>query len=92
MACLVLVFSVRAYENAGHHGKASAGRGNHVAHNISVVVLAGPEKPTLALHDSGNSVINQSVEVFDSGSIKFCLVVSIENPLENLLEISVVGL
>ena len=39
-----LELAVRADENAGHHGQGAEGGGDHVAHDVAVVVLAGPDE------------------------------------------------
>ena len=44
MGGLVLIVAVRADQNAGHHGQRAKGGGDHIAHHVAVVVLAGPDK------------------------------------------------
>ena len=83
---LVLVISVRGYENRSHHRKGTEGGGYHVAHDIAVVVLAGPDKAALCFHDAGNGVVDQSVEVGNACFCKFLFVLCIEDLLEDILE------
>ena len=83
---LVLVISVRGYENRSHHRKGTEGGGYHVAHDIAVVVLAGPDKSALCFHDAGNGVVDQSVEVGNACFCKFLFVLCIEDLLEDILE------
>ena len=89
---LVLVISVRGYENRSHHRKGTEGGGYHVAHDIAVVVLAGPDKAALCFHDAGNGVIDQSVEVGNACFCKFLFVLCIEDLLEDILEAVIVSL
>ena len=86
---LVLVLAVRADKNRGHHGKGTECRGDHVAHHVTVVVLAGPDEATLAAHHTCDRVINKGVEVLDAGGLESVLVLR-EHLLEDLTETSVV--
>ena len=87
---LVLEIAVRAYENACHHGKRAEGGGNHIAHNIAVIVLACPDETAFAADDTGNGVINQRVEIGNSESLETLLVFCIVDFLEDILETVVV--
>ena len=83
---LVFIVAVRGYQDRGHHGQGAESRGYHVAHDVSVVVLAGPDVTALGFHDTGYGVVNQGVEIGDSGSFKFFSILAVENLLEDILE------
>ena len=91
VACFKLVFAVGTDEDARHHRKASARGCNHVAHHISVVILARPEHSALAFHNAGNCIVNQRIKIFKSRIFEFRLVLVVKNPLENRLKIAVIG-
>ena len=87
---LILKISLRGYQYRGHHGKrAKCGR-YHVAHNISVIVLACPDKTAICLHNTGYDIIDQTVEIGQAGFLKFILKLCIKDLLENLFKSSIV--
>ena len=83
---LELVLAVRADEDAGHHGEGAEGRGDHVAHHVAIVVLAGPDEAALAADDAGHDVVDEAVEVFDAGGLELGLVLGVIHLLEDVLE------
>ncbi len=90
--CLVLIGSCRRYQRGGHHCKRSEGRRHHIRHHIAVIILQSPDKAALGTNDTSHSIVNQCIEVLDSGSLEFLLVLMIIQILENLLEVSVIRL
>ena len=81
-----LELAVRADENAGHHGQGAEGGGDHVAHDVAVVVLAGPDEAALAADDAGHDVVDEAVEVFQTGGLEPGLVFGVVDLLEDVLE------
>ena len=86
MGGLVLVAAVGAHQHAGHHGKAAEGGGDHVAHHIAVVVLAGPDEAALAADDPGHRVVDEGVEVLDARSLELLLVLRLVDLGKDVLE------
>ena len=86
----VLILPVRIHKNACHHREGSEGRGKHVAHNIAVIILACPDEPAFALHDSRHRVIDQRIEIADLRLLKSFLVFFPENALKDLPESCVI--
>ena len=83
---LVFIVAVRAHQHAGHHGKAAEGGGDHVAHHVAVVVLAGPDKAALTAHHAGHRVVDQSVEVFDARGLELLLILLLVDLGKDVLE------
>ena len=90
MRRLVLVHTTWGYQHGSHHGKRSTGRGYHIAHHISVVILAGPDKTALCLHNTCYRIVDQGIEILDTCRLKFILVLLVINLLENILKIMVI--
>ena len=88
---LILGGAVRGHQHGGHHGKASEGGGDHVAHNVAVVVLAGPDEPALRADDPGHSVIDEGVKVGDAQLLEVRLV-AFKLLLKHPLELAVIDL
>ena len=55
--------AVGGHQDGGHHSQGAESGGDHVAHDIAVVVLAGPDVAAFAADDAGNGVVNEGVEV-----------------------------
>ena len=89
---LVFIHARRGYQNGGHHGEGAEGGGNHIAHHVSVIVLAGPDEAALCLHDAGDDVVDQAVEIGQSQRVELLLILRFINLLENILEGMVVFL
>ena len=92
MSSLILIHTGRRYQYGGHHCQRAACRGYHVTHNIAIIVLAGPDKSALCLHNTGNRIINQCIEILDACCLKFLLVFLIIDILKNIFEIMVIDL
>ena len=90
MGCFIFIASVRRGKDAGHHCKGAEGCGDHVAHNISIIVLQRPYKATLAPDDSGHSIVNESIEILDSLLFKLFLIELLVYILEGKLECFVI--
>ena len=63
MSRLVLIVAIRRYQNRGHHGKGTKGRCHHIAHDITVIILAGPDIAALGLDHPCHRVIDQRIEI-----------------------------
>ena len=87
---LVLVISMRRYENRSHHRKGTECGGHHITHDITIVVFACPDKAALCFHDAGNGIIDQGVEVGNACLCKFLFVLCIEDLLEDIFEAVVI--
>ena len=59
---------------------------DHIAHHVAVIVLAGPDKAALGLHDPGYRIIDQGIEIGDAQPFQTSLIVSVVDLLENILE------
>ena len=92
VTCFVLEFSVRAYKNACHHCKASAGRRNHIAHHVTVIILARPHNAAFVLHYACHAIVNQRIEIFNSGFFKRIFKFCVKNILENRLKVTIIRL
>ena len=88
----VLVVAMGADEHARHHREAAKGARDHVAHHVTVVVLAGPDETALGLHDARDGVVDEGVEVLDAGLLETRAVLGIEDVGEDVLEAVVVDL
>ena len=88
---LILRRAVRRDKHGRHHGKAAEGRGDHVAHDVAVIVLAGPDEAALAADDAGNGVVDEGVEVGNAELLELRAVV-LELLLKDLLELAVIDL
>src|SRR5699024_8506962 len=84
MRGLILVISVGRNKYGSHHGKRTESRGYHIAHHISVIILAGPDETALGFHYAGNNVVDEAVEISKSGFVKLLLELLFIDPLENL--------
>jgi len=66
MGRLVLILPVWRDQHGGHHGQAAKGSADHIAHHISILVLAGPDKTPLGADDPRYRVVNQGIKVGNS--------------------------
>ena len=89
---LVLVNAVGGNKYRGHKSQRTESRRQHIGHNVAVVVLARPNEATLGADHTRYNVVYQSIEVFDTRSLKPGLIVSLVDLRENVLEAVVVGL
>ena len=86
VCCLELEFSVGRYQHGGHHCQRAEGGGNHVGHNVAVIVLARPDVSALTSDNAGDRVVDKGVEILYAKLLKLFLVVLFINILENELE------
>jgi len=63
MCCLCLEVTFRRDQIGRHEPQTSIALGHNVALDVSIVVLARPHKPSLALDHLGHHVVDQSVLV-----------------------------
>ena len=84
--------SVRGDQHGCHHRQRTEGRGHHVGHHVSVVVLAGPEHAAFGLHDAGHGVVDEGEAELDAGLRKPVPVRPLERLREDVPECSIVGL
>jgi hypothetical protein len=69
-AALIFIIPVRTDENAAHHREGAERRGDLIAHNVAVVIFAGPDE-TADVRTHGDGVVDQSLEVRYAGRSKF---------------------
>ena len=86
MGGFVLILPVGGDQYGGHHGQAAEGGGDHVAHHIAVVVLAGPDKAALAADDPGHRIVDEGVKIGDAKRFEPGLVLLLKYLLEDILE------
>ena len=86
MCRFILIVSIRRREYAGHHSQGTEGCGDHVAHDITIIVLQSPYKATFTPDDSGYSIVNEGIEVFDALVLKLFLILFVIDFLESELE------
>ena len=92
VSSLILIISIRRNQNRCHHCKGTKCRRYHITHNISVIILACPDKSALCFHDTSNDIIDQTVEVSKTGFLEFLLEFLIKYSLENLFEFGIISL
>ena len=90
VSSFVLVYAAWRNQYGSHHSQRSACGGDHITHNITIIVLACPDKSALSFHDTGNSIIDQCVEILDTSCLEFFFVLCIINILENIFECMIV--
>ena len=88
----IFIVAVRRDQNGGHHGKGAESRSHHVAHNVAVIVLEGPDKAAFGTDHAGDRVIDQGIEISNTGFVKGFFIFFVIEPLEDALEVLVVGL
>ena len=91
MGGLIFSDAVGGHQYGGHHGQRSKGGGNHVAHHIAIVILAGPDVPSLRTDHPGYRVINEGVEIRQPQLLKSGPA-ALEFLLKDLFELSVIDL
>ena len=55
-------------------------------HNISIIVLAGPDKSAFSLHDTSYDIIDQAVEIFNACCLEFLLKLIFINSCKDFLK------
>ena len=75
-----------------HHAKRAKALCKHIGLDISVVILARPHKPTIALDRLGDHIIDKAVLVPDAKLLKLRLVGLVIQVLENILEHAIIFL
>lgn len=78
--------TMRGYKYGSHHGKRAERRRNHVAHHIPVIVLACPDISAFRLHNAGNRIVDQGIEINDACRFELLIIFRIIDFLENVLE------
>ena len=84
--------AVRSHQHGGHHGETPESGGDHVTHDVAVIVLAGPDVAALAADDPGHGVVDEGVEVGQTQLFKLRLVPGLVLLFKDLLEVPVVDL
>ncbi len=92
MGCLIFVNTAGGYQNGGHHSQRAKAGSHHIAEYIAVVILKGPYKATLGLHNSGYGIVDQGIEIGIAVGLKFLLIFGIVQVLEDFLKVCIVGL
>ena len=82
MSSFVLIIALWRNKYRGHHCKRTKRGRNHITHNISVIVLACPDKPAFCFHNTRYNIIDQAIEIskscFFELILKFCIKYSLE--------------
>ena len=86
MGGFVFIVAIGADEDTGHHGQGAEGGGDHIAHDVAIVIFARPDKASLGADDAGNGIVNEGIKVGDAGFFKVLFVVVVINFLENQFE------
>ena len=89
---LHIVISLWRYQYRCHHSQRTKCRRNHITHNISIIVLAGPDKSAFSLHDTSYDIIDQAVEIFNACCLEFLLKLILINSCKDFLKTSVINL
>ena len=92
MCCLILILTVRRYQNRSHHSQRTKSGTEHIAHYITIIVLTCPDKTTLAADYTSHGIIYQSIEVFNAEFSKLLLVVVLIYFLKDFTELGIVSL
>ena len=92
VSSLILEISFRRYQYGSHHCKRTKCRRNHITHNISIVILACPDKSAVCFHNTGYDIIDQAVEVSQAGFFEFIFKLCLKDLLENLFKSSIICL
>ena len=90
MSSLVFIDAVRRNKHACHHCERTECSCNHITHNIAIIVLTSPDKSTFRFHDTRYCVVNQCIEILNSGSFEFLIIFFIINLLENIFKCMIV--
>ena len=67
--------AIGRHQHGGHHGQGAEGGGHHIAHHVTIIVLASPNKAALAADDPSYSIVNECVEIGNAQLLKIGLVV-----------------
>lgn len=79
-------------KNTGHETQRSVALSNDIRLDITIVVLASPDKATIRLEHIGDHIINKSMFIPKTGSLEFGFIVLLVNISKNILESAVVFL
>ena len=86
----IFIGSVRGNKHRSHHRQTAKSCSHHIAHYVTVIILAGPDVSALTAHNSGHSVVDQGIEILYAGLLEFFLVFSVIDLLKNILETVVI--
>ena len=92
VSSLIFIITLRGYQNRCHHSQRTKRRRNHITHNITIIVLARPDKSTFRFHNAGYNIIDQTVEVFNACCLEFILEFILIDRCKNFFETSVINL
>ena len=92
MSCLILILAVRRNQYRSHHRQRTESCTEHIAHHITVIVLASPDKAALAADNTSHSIINQCIEILDTEFCKLLFIVALIYFLKDLAELGIISL
>ena len=92
VGCFSFNRTIWALKHRCHQTKRTIALSNDVRLDITVIVLACPNKSTFGFNGISNHIINKSVFVPGAKGIELSLVVLVENFLENIFESTIVFL
>ena len=58
----------------------------HVAHDVPIIILTSPDIASLRLHNAGNRIVNQGIEILNSQLFEPVFVFRVINLLKNILK------
>lgn len=77
-------------QHGGHQTQGTKPLGHNITLHIPVIVLTGPDKPTMTFDHLGHLVIDESVGVGELVGIKFSLVLGLVQVLKSLQKQTIV--
>ena len=83
---LIFKVAVRGDQHAGHHGQRAGGGGDEVAHDVAVVVFAGPDDAAGGADDLGRHVVDEGVAIGETRLFKGRPVLLVVHLLKQQLE------
>ena len=63
---------------------------HHVAHDVAIVVLAGPDHSTAGTDDTGDNIVDESIEIFNPARFIPRFIFLVIDFLENVLEAMII--
>ena len=90
MCSLILIISLWRDKHGSHHGKRTKCAGYHITHDITIIVFACPDVTAFGFHDTCNCIIDQCIEIGNSGFFKFFLILCVKDFLENVFKCMVI--
>ena len=84
--------AIRGEQHRGHQAERAEALRHDVGLHVAVVVLAGPDIAAFPLQGGGDHVVDQPVLVDQAGRLELVGEFGVEDGLEDVLEVAVIGL